>query len=106
MGDEVLHAEECDRRRPRQHGVGRVAAAAERDGDPVGTALALELFEVERQRKRRGGIAQGSRLRLGERHSSSTVFTLSAALTTSACVLKNKLTIGSKSLAGSKESFL
>src|SRR5262249_17427882 len=43
-------------------------AAAERDGHPVGAALALELFEVERQRKRRGGIAQGSRPRLRERH--------------------------------------
>src|SRR5262245_17326268 len=57
MGDEVLQAEERDRRRPRQHGVGGVAAAAEGDGDPVGTALAFELFEVERQRKRRRGIA-------------------------------------------------
>src|SRR5262249_39494677 len=68
MGDEVLQAEERDRRRPRQHGVGGVAAAAEGDGDPVGAALALELFEVERQRKRGRGITQGSRLRLRERH--------------------------------------
>src|SRR5262249_17814368 len=41
---------------------------AEGDGDSVVAALVFELFEVERQRKRRRGIAQGSRLRLRERH--------------------------------------
>ena len=96
---EIRAADEGDRGDARKNARENVSAALERNGDQIGAVLLVEPFEEQALEDARHDIIQCPRLCLRERGEFVQALTLSDALATMTCVLKNRFMIGLKGLS-------